>query len=128
MRKLKHREGRQIVKVRHLVRGGPEHPESELSNHQRRLSTFVLSLGTLRCWSVRTSKDYRLLYPKNFLSFPAHVYQGFPEHLLNQKYACCVCGFLKNFLENLVCMKKNFSIGLTKTTVVHVSEMRTCIT
>lgn len=76
---------------------------------------------------MRTSKDYRLLYPKNFLSFPAHVYQGFPEYPLNQEYACCVCGFLKNFLENLVGMKKNFNIDLAKTTLVQVSEMITCI-
>lgn len=49
MRKLRHREGKQIAKVRHLVRGGPKHPRPELSNHQHRLSSLdvpeVLATG-----------------------------------------------------------------------------------
>lgn len=44
------RKGKQIVKVRHLVSGGPEYLEPELSNHQDRMSSFIHSLfGCSRC-------------------------------------------------------------------------------
>lgn len=51
MRKLRPRKGnKQIVKVRHLVSGGPDYPEPELSNHQGRVSSFIHSLiGCSRC-------------------------------------------------------------------------------
>lgn len=44
------RKGKQIVKVRHLVSGGPEYLEPELSNHQDRMYSFIHSLiGCSRC-------------------------------------------------------------------------------
>ena len=80
MRKLRHREGKQMVKVKHLVSGGPKNPRPELPNHQGRSSSFIHSFtrcswGIGHGWQTRTAAVYTL----NLLSSLTPAYQGLSE-------------------------------------------------